>query len=171
MFFSYFRKKYPNARTNHPIFSVVALGKNKDLFLSASIHDCFGENTIFDILYKLNAKIVALGCELQRITFTHYVEQKFGVNYRYFKYFSGDIVSREKILRNVTSRYYVGNLNIKYSLNLIKLKENLLKKNYIKIIPFGRVAAYTVTTTEYFLVVSEMLSLNKYSLIEEGYSE
>ena len=169
LFSEVFRRKFPDSRTKHPIFSVVVLGKNKDLFLSSTINDCFGDNTIFDLLFKLDAKLITLGCDIVRITFTHYIEQKFGVDYRYFKYFSGDIVDGTKTLKGITSRYFVGNINLKYSLNLKKLKENLLLSNFIHIIPFGRVAAYTVTAKNYFYVATDMLNSDEYSLIEEGY--
>jgi aminoglycoside 3-N-acetyltransferase len=168
LFSEVFRAKFPNSRTKHPMFSVVAIGKNKDYFLSSTINDCFGDNTIFDQLFKLDAKLMTLGCDILRITFTHYVEQKFGVNYRYFKYFSGDIVDDINTLNGITSRYFVGDQNLKYSLNLKKLKENLLLNNFIHIIPFGRVAAYTVTAKNYFYVATDMLALDMYSLIEEG---
>jgi len=169
LFSEAFRKKFPNSRTSHPIFSVVVVGKYKDFFLSSTINDCFGDNTVFDILFKLNAKLITLGCEIHRITFSHFIEQKFGVSYRYFKNFNGDIVNGTKVLKNVTTRYFVGDLNINYSLNLNKLRENLLISNLIQIVPFGRLAAFTVSAIDYFQVATNMLYLDQYSLINEGY--
>lgn len=167
LFSEYFRKKYSSSRTNHPIFSVVAIGKNKDIFLSASLTDCFGDNTVFDYLIKLNAKIMALGCDINRITFLHHIEQKYGVKYRYFKYFKGTLVDQYGIKKILTIRYFVGNLQIKYNLKLDNLKEELIRNNLIKVIPFGRFAGYTVNSRELFQIASEMLRINEYSLIEE----
>ena len=87
--FSEFCRTMPGVeRSRHPIFSVVAIGKNKNLFKNSKIDDCFGKNTCFDLLYKVDAKLMNLGCHFN-LTFAHYVEQKLKVNYRYFKYFEG----------------------------------------------------------------------------------
>jgi len=168
LFSEAFRRKFPNLRTRHPIFSVVVFGKYKDLYLNATIEDCFGEGTIFDLLYKQNAKLMNLGCDLM-MTFTHYVEQDFGVTYRYFKEFRGNIVDEQTILNNVKCRYFVGDLNIRYSLNLNRLKEILLFEDVLQIVPFDRVASYTVSAKNYFKIATKMLHDNEFSLIDEGY--
>lgn len=168
LFSEIFRQKFSFARTRHPIFSVVAVGRHQNLFMSSSISDCFGEGTVFHTLHKLNAKLMNLGCDLM-LTFTHYIEQKFEVSYRYFKIFSGNIIDGEQSIHDVECRYYVGDLNIDYSLNLNRLKDNLLLQNSLKIVPFGRVASYTVDAASYDRIATEMLIENEYSLIQEGY--
>ncbi len=169
LFSEAFRRKFPNLRTRHPIFSIVVFGKHKDLYLNATIEDCFGEGTIFDLLYKQNAKIMNLGCDLM-LTFTHYVEQDFSVSYRYFKEFNGNIVDHQTTLNNVKCRYFVGDLNIRYSLNLNKLKETLLFEDALRIVPFDRVASYTVSAKNYFKIARKMLNETEFSLIDEGYN-
>jgi aminoglycoside 3-N-acetyltransferase len=167
LFSEAFRKKFPNARTMHPIFSVVVIGKYKDLYLNTTIEDCFGEGTVFDLLYKQDAKLMNLGCDLM-LTYTHYVEQKFGVTYRYFKEFNGNIINKKNYLNKVRCRYYVGDLSIRYSLNLKKMKETLLSRDAMRVVPFERVASYTVSAKSYFQIATEMLHDNQFSLIDEG---
>ena len=166
-FFSeYFRNIPGTVRSSHPIFSMSAIGKKKNLFKESNIEDCFGEKTAFDLLYHLNAKQMNLGCRFN-LTFAHYVEQKFKVNYRYFKSFKGYIkINKKKILIN--TNYFVGDKKIKYKLHLEKLKKKLLKDNKLKIVPFGRLASYTVSSKNFFIYSKLILEKNPYGLIEEG---
>lgn len=166
LFSETFRKKFPNLRTRHPIFSVVVFGKYKDFYLNATIEDCFGEGTIFDLLYKQDAKLMNLGCDLG-LTFTHYVEQSFDVTYRHYKEFSGDIVDNQTTLKNVKCRYFVGDLSLDYSLKLDKLKEKLLLEDALRIVPFDRISSCTVSAKNYFKIATQMLHANEFSLIDK----
>jgi aminoglycoside 3-N-acetyltransferase len=165
-FSEYFRLNYPVFRSYQPIFSVAAVGKYQKVFQESSVRDCFGDGSSFDLLYKLDAKLMNLGCDLM-YTFTHYVEQSAGVNYRYFKDFNGYVIDGETRLRKKT-RYFVGDLNIKYALKSDKLKEYLISNARVKIVPFGRFASYTVSSVNYFNDVRALLDDDQYSLIEEG---
>ena len=167
-FSEFFRKMPGVVRSYHPIFSVAAIGKNKDLFKLSEIKDCFGKNTSFDLLYKFDAKLMNLGCYFN-LTYAHYVEQKLKVNYRYFKYFEGIVKLNSKKLYTKT-RYYVGNKTIRYTLNLDFLKNKLIEKNKIKIIPFGRLASYTVSARDFFDYANEIIKKDHYGLIMEGYN-
>src|SRR3989338_6088228 len=48
------RIRADSSRTAHPIYSVVIIGKDKELFLNANITTCFGENSVFDLFHKEN---------------------------------------------------------------------------------------------------------------------
>ena len=161
-----FRSTYPDNRSQHPIFSVIAVGARQDDFLNSSTTDCFGENTVFHRLHTQDAKLMNLGCDLM-LTFTHYCEQKFGVSYRYFKEFEGKIINGNNF-HTVITRYFVGKLNVAYTLNLIKLKEILLKRKLLICVPFGRFASYTVSAKDYYKTCVELLANNEFFLIEEG---
>ena len=65
------------------------------MFMDTTIKDCFGEGSSFDLLYKLDGKLMNLGCNFN-LTFAHYVEQKAKVNYRYYKNFEGVVISNSK---------------------------------------------------------------------------
>lgn len=167
LFSEVFRKKPGANRSRHPIFSVVIFGKNAEDYIDCSISDCFGPNTIFDKLYKKNAKIMCLGCGLNQITFTHYIEQQHNVPYRFNKSFSGIIESTEKKEEIITD-YFVRDLNIKSYLNLDTLKKSLIEKELLTISPIGRIGFYLVNSVEFFNEASNLLRTNIYSLIEEG---
>lgn len=87
----FFRNMKSVVRSNDPIFSVAAAGKNKQYFTEVGT-DCFGKDSIFDKLYERDASLVFLGQTFD-ITFMHYVEQRRGVPYRFLKKFDGEIRS------------------------------------------------------------------------------
>lgn len=85
----YFRKLKGASRSIDPIFSVAAIGPDKEYFIDVGTN-CFGKNSIFEKLYDKNVKIIFLGKTFD-ITYMHFVEQKYGVTYRFIKKFKGKI--------------------------------------------------------------------------------
>ena len=57
---------------------------------------CFGKNSLFDFLFKNKAKILCLGCSYNEITYTHFIEEKLNVDYRYNKKFKGYYIKNGK---------------------------------------------------------------------------
>ena len=68
-----FRKHFSETRSLDPIFSVSAYGKKKDDIKKLKYKNSFGRGSIFDFIYKKNARIICLGCELEVVTFLHYI--------------------------------------------------------------------------------------------------
>jgi len=155
-------------RSCHPVFSFLIIGKNKKKLINTGINDCFGKNSIFKKFHDLNGKILTFGCGFNRITFAIHVEEMFGVNYRYHKYFKGIIKKKKKYLKINKLSYYVRNLNLNNDLNLFKLKRLLIKQKKIKIIKFGRVSAEMVKAKDFFLTGIKKLKKNPNYLIEIG---
>ncbi|MBU4118741.1 MAG: AAC(3) family N-acetyltransferase [Proteobacteria bacterium] len=93
-------------RTLHPIFSVAVLGNRLDIFKTASLSTCFGENSSFDILHQLNSagpdkgkvKFMTIGIESppEAISYIHSIEEKMAVPYRYHKNFRGIIRAKNE---------------------------------------------------------------------------
>ena len=153
-------------RTNHPIFSVSFFGNHGDKILKASLNTCFGEKSIFELLYMQNAKLVCLGCSYNELTYTHYLEEKFNVNYRYHKKFSGFININNKKKRIITN-YFVRNLDypIPTKLNLKNLISSMKrKKKYINK-PIGKISAHSLNSIDFFNEVKKKLKVNRHFLI------
>jgi len=166
-FFSeYFRKMDGVVRSLDPMFSVAALGKNKNDMKDLSVVNSFGKGSIFEYLHNKNAKIMNLGCDFL-ITFTHYVEQDYGVSYRSFKKFSGNIISQGEGVA-VETLFYLRDLTRKSEMNLSSLRGYLNEHKKISIVPFGRFATYTVSSRDFYDSAKFLLSKNESSLIEEG---
>lgn len=154
-------------RSKNPMFSVCAFGKLAPLFSASDALDCFGENSCFGLMHSHNGKLVNLGCDFM-VTFVHYVEQYVGVNYRYFKKFSGYVIGIGKQKSSIDTKYYVRDCSIKSEANLNRLKVVLLKKNLLTVSNFGRLICYLVNSTDFFREAVELLNDDPYALIEEG---
>ena len=77
--FSKYITSLPNKkRSPMPITCITSIGKNADYICEVKNRHGYGEDSAWDRLYKLNAKIVALGF-LGGLTFTNYIEHKIGV--------------------------------------------------------------------------------------------
>lgn len=95
----YFRKCNGVKRTNDPIFSFAIKGAKEELFLKDTT-SCFGENCVYEILAKENGKLILFGSKIAGYTFSHFIEEKARIPYRYFKNFSGKIIDKDgKILQ------------------------------------------------------------------------
>lgn len=169
LFSEYFRINPKMQRTRHPIFSCVTYGPNAELFLNSFIGDCFGEDTVFDLLFKSKGFIVLLGCSFNEVTFTHYIEQKVQVNYRYSKEFSGYIADDSENL--VYTNYYVRDLDSQIDTKL-DLSRFWLEAKNLEILTYcylDRLPCISIRSDLFFDLASRMLRENPFALIREGY--
>lgn len=167
LFSEHFRHGSDVKRSNHPIFSVSTWGKFGDDFLEGSNHDCFGPGTFFEMLLERNVKLVALGCNLNRITFVHYVEQRKQVSYRFLKSFSGKIVEFDEEMY-LNTNYYVRDLALKTACNLSLLAKVAEEKKMLCVGAAGRYPLQVISSMDFFTVATDLLSAYEYSLIDEG---
>ena len=126
-FFQRFLEKKKNVfRTNHPNFSFAIKGSHVKKYLKCKIDDAFGKGTVFDLFKKRDGKIICLGCDFNRITFVHHVEQLFGIKYRYLKDFYGKILLKK--IKYINSKYFVRKIKIVKGtdLKLLKIKHQLI---------------------------------------------
>lgn len=165
LFYEKFRKNKFMKRSFHPFFSVCVFGKNKKKYLNAKLTDCFGNGTLFDLLYKDRATIVNMGCKFQA-TFVHYVEQQENVGYRYFKNFSGKIINLTK-KKNITVKYFVRNRKIDPQYDFEELEKILKKKRQIHYTSFGRFLISAVNTKNLYNVIKKNIKINKMLLLEK----
>lgn len=168
LFSEIFRSIDEKKRSSHPVFSFLIIGKNRKKLINAGINDCFGKNSIFKKFHDLNGKILTFGCGFNKITFAIHLEEMFGVNYRFHKYFKGIIKKKKKSLKINKLSYFVRKLNLDNDLNLFNLKRVLIRKKKIKIIKFGRVSVEMVKAKDFFLIGLNKLKKNPNFLIELG---
>lgn len=88
----YFRKQEGVIRSIDPLMSIALLGEDKDLALKIGHSSC-GENSTFDMIHHRNGvKFLFLGPKIgDCMTYMHYLEWLYGVNYRYQRTFCGNI--------------------------------------------------------------------------------
>jgi len=132
-FSNFLISKYPKNRSSNPIFSILSFGYKSKEFINSSTSTCFGKNSFFEKLIVNNGKICFFGTSFNKLTFIHYLEEKYQVNYRKNKKFTG-IANNKEIKVN----YYVRDLNSKKNFNFNKLKNDLIKKNKVSKTKIGR---------------------------------
>lgn len=164
----YFRKRPGVKRSSNPLFSVAAIGYNAIDFELSSVDDCFGEHSCFDILYNHNGWIFTLGCSFDRVTFIHYVDQKFGVDHRFLKFFTANVI-KDDTLTSFQIRYLVRDLSRKTSTKLDSLKNRLINTEKLQITEFGRPLLIGVRAQDFFQYALDMIKEKPNIHIEEGY--
>lgn len=89
----FFRKQDGVIRSLDPLMSVALLGEDKDLVTGIGHVSC-GENSTFDKLrHRDNVKFLFLGPKIgDCLTYMHYMEWLFSVDYRYNRIFRGNVV-------------------------------------------------------------------------------
>ncbi len=161
-----FRNRPGVRRSRDPIFSMAAWGRLADRFAAAGTDDCFGPNSAFALLAEHDAWLVCLGCSF-RLTFTHYVEQAVGVDYRYFKTFKGVRID-EGAAAAASVRYFVRDLDRKTLIDLSRLKADLAESGALASAAVGRVGLSAVRCGAFEAAARALLSKDPCGLIEEG---
>lgn len=166
LFSEAFRRCHGVSRTLHPIFSFSIYGKNKQKFTDANINDCFGVGTVFDEFFKIDGKILCIGCSLDRVTFIHYVEQQLGVPYRYFKNFHGEIIVNN-ISQKVTTQYFVRDLNVDATAELSLLRNSALKSGDLVQSSIGRFPVSCISSHNFFNAAQKLYALDPFSFVKQ----
>jgi aminoglycoside 3-N-acetyltransferase len=163
----HFRHRAGVVRTPHPIFSLAVAGRLAGEFATACIDDCFGPDTAFDLLDQHDAWLACLGCSLDRITFTHYVEQKAQVDYRFPKTFVATLMENGQ-QRTLEVGYYARDLERRTSIDLSRLRARLVERGLLATAPVGRVALAAVRARIFLDMALDLLVEQPSALIAEG---
>src|SRR5262249_37587230 len=126
-----------------PIFSIAAKGGSAGDLCSLRVKECFGPESAFAALHRMNCQIVCMGCSLsQGGTFIHYVEKSHGVNYRYDKVFSGTTIHADGRSESDSVTYYVRDLARASFSNLRGLQSRLAENGHLRSAALGRVRVF-----------------------------
>ncbi|MEK7551821.1 MAG: AAC(3) family N-acetyltransferase [Patescibacteria group bacterium] len=160
----YFRKQSGVSRSLDAIFSVAAYGPLKSYFTKVGTN-CFGENSIFEKLYLKNVKIVFVGNTFD-ITYMHFIEQRFGVPYRFMKKFEGKIeVDGE--LKRYTFDYNVRDLEVDVVYNLEKIARFLENRGVLSTVKLGYSKIRIISAVNAYDVLFEGLKNNVWLLCKK----
>lgn len=93
----FFRKQEGVIRSADPLMSVALIGEDKDLVTGVGHVSC-GENSTFDKLrHRDNVKFLFLGPKIgDCLTYMHYMEWLYSVDYRYNRVFRGNVTIGDK---------------------------------------------------------------------------
>ena len=143
-------KRHEFTRTANPIYSFAVTGKDKESICNLKHDNCYGLNSPFGYLIKKNGKNLFIdlkyklpsGINSGGFIFHHVAEQLAKVDYRYFKKFKGFYIDKNKKKKLITIKYFVRDLNLKYSFFMKSsldnefLKKGILQKKISKGIGF-----------------------------------
>lgn len=96
-------------RSIHGNHSFAAIGARAEEALITTDKSSFGSGSALTSMLKMNAKVLLLG--VIHNTYIHYVEQKFNVEYRYDKIFTGTIRQGERTYQD-TFNFYVRKIGV-----------------------------------------------------------
>ncbi len=164
-----FRTRPGVRRTSDPIFSFASRGPLSQELCAISAKECFGAESVFAALHRVNAQIVDLGCSMDRGgTFVHYVETAYGVPYRYRKTFSGTVISDSGEASECSFVYNVRDLTRRSEADLRRLQKRLADDGKSRTAVVGRLPIMGVAARDLFDTAWKMLNENALSLIAEG---
>jgi aminoglycoside 3-N-acetyltransferase len=164
-----FRIRTGVCRSSDPIFSFSANGPQAQSLCAIPAQECFGKNSFFAALHKLNCHIVCLGCSLSSGgTFTHYVEKSHGVDYRYDKTFHGITIAADRREGPSSVVYHVRDLTRKSDADLRRLYARLENLDRLRSHVVGRIRIFAVRAVDFFDTAFQMLDEDPLSLIKEG---
>lgn len=95
-------------RSEDPIFSVAAVGREADALTRIRQPVCFGPGSVFELLEDVDMKILLLGIDYQKsLTYFLHLERLAGVPYREDKVFTGRIIDRGGNSRTASFVYFI----------------------------------------------------------------
>jgi aminoglycoside N3'-acetyltransferase len=112
-------------RTSHPMQSLAAVGKYAADLASRDTPSAFDPGSAFERLLNVDARILLLGADIYAVSLVHYSEQRAEVPYRYWKEFSGQVLTVDG-WQERTYRMFVRDLELNPRLDLSPI-ERLLK--------------------------------------------
>ncbi len=141
-------------RTKHPIYSFAVWGKDRSWLFEQDEPNCFGENSIFDYMYRKDARALVIGLDaMDGLTFMHHVEQMVGVPFRYHKIFAADYTDWNGRTARKEYSMYVRDLNMdarEQSKPFSRLLEqlNISRTRVLNQVPFRTVLLRQLYTLE-----------------------
>jgi aminoglycoside 3-N-acetyltransferase len=83
-------------RVFHPFYSFAVMGEHADMLGSLRYKSAYERNSVFGKLRDLNGKIMVIGLSYTNsMTFFHHIEQMEGVDYRFLKQFTGEVMDED----------------------------------------------------------------------------
>ncbi len=125
VFSEYVRTQPGVLRTPHPMQSFAASGSLAGLLAERDTPSAFDPGSAFELMLEKDFKLLLLGADVQAAAAIHYSEQRLAVPYRYWKDFSGEVLTCAGWQKR-TYRMYARDLEMDAQLNLRPV-QNLLQ--------------------------------------------
>jgi len=163
--FSEYVRCQPGAvRTSHPMQSLAVVGKHANDLASRDTPSAFDPGSAFDRLLELDFKVMLLGADIYVVSLIHYSEQRAQVPYRYWKEFSGQVLSSDGWQKR-TCCMFVRDLELNPQLDLSPLEKCLRAAGEWREQPlnYGRIALFRARA--FTRAADELLAEDPWSLV------
>lgn len=131
------RKNYNYYRTPNPVFSYLdteAILKNVECINHL---EAFGANSVFGFLHHKDVVLVNMALDIFLATPIHYIEQMYGVEYRYLKSFNGVIYYDDANYDKIQFEYQVRRLELDTKWDRRKMINDLIENKLIEVSCFA----------------------------------
>ncbi len=165
MFSNYMRRREDAYRSLHPVFSFAAVGKHAaDLTADVSVYG-FGKDSVFERMTKMGGKIACFNIAFQKCcTYVHHIEELHGIDYRYHKTFTGEIVIDGKS-QPTTAINYVRDLERNIVSDFDAFAARMVERDVLKRAALGSGFILTYSCRETFDLGVQALSEEPHILI------
>lgn len=165
VFSEYVRQQPTARRTTHPMQSLALIGRNADELAQLDTPGAFDDGSAFDRMLRLDFKLLLLGADIQFTSMVHYSEQRFNVPYRYWKDFSGEILTASG-WKSRTYRMFVRDLQIDPYLVLHPIQEALESRQQWLSQPlnYGQIAACRLS--DFVAATNNLLAQDPWALVK-----
>ena len=154
-------------RSLDPIFSVAALGARADELTRDMPAECFGPDSFWDRLFKVDGVICNLNVWVIS-TFIHYVEKKLKVPYRFDKLFPG-VFSENGVQRRGAAIFFCQDMtNADTRVATEPFDELALETGLARKISVGRGHITAISARNMARLIEETLPVRPHFLIESG---
>ena len=165
VFSEYVRQQPAARRTTHPMQSLAMIGRNADALAQIDTPGAFDDGSAFDRMLRLDFKLLLLGADIQFTSMVHYSEQRFNVPYRYWKDFSGEILT-DSGWKSRTYRMFVRDLQIDPYVVLHPIQEALESRQQWSSQPlnYGQIAACRLA--DFVAATNHLLAQDPWALVK-----
>lgn len=150
MFGEFVRRHKDAVRSFHPHFSFAAIGNGKHEICDNISRSAFGYESVFDRLYKRNAKMMFLGTNItEGLTFFLYIEHMVGVSHCYHKAYFTPVYKNKKLAEGPFFSY-VRQLEKGFCADLSAFEKHLKDSGLVRETKLGAGSIQLVRSSEVF---------------------
>ena len=163
--FSELVRGHPQARrTSHPMQSVAVLGRWAEDLAGRDTPSAFDPASAFERMLELNFKLLLLGADIQYTAMIHYSEQRANVPYRYWKDFSGKILTASG-WQPRTYRMFVRDLELDPQLTLDPVVEYMASLGQWRSLSLNYGQVTVCSLRDFVAAADKFLAENPWSLV------
>ena len=148
----------------HPIYSFSIIGKHAKELVKHRYKGSYSKDSIFHKLRILDAKILQIDRVYKGTTMFHYVEEMLGVDYRYFKNFTGIVTNENGRSYEDTFNIYVRDLESGFVTNVLPIGKILEEKGVMKIDRIGDATTWYMKAEDMYRITADAIKKNPHIL-------